>query len=97
MTFEEALKVVDDNKQLIGKRYCGAVIDEFLIVPTNPEQYKNYYNLYIQTLNAQASVVPFINCDLDILVVCDKKRITQEGTFMSLTLSNLLSRSNEIE
>ena len=96
MTFEEALKVVNDNKQLIGKRFCGAIIDEFLIAPTDSEQYKNFYNLYQQTLDAQASVVPFINCDLDILVVCDKKRISQEGIFVCLTLNNLLGRLNEI-
>lgn len=45
MKYEKAIKLVELNKQLIGKKVIGATIDELVIYPTNQ---KSYY-LFIKT------------------------------------------------
>lgn len=96
MTFKEALNLIDENKNLIGKKFRGATIDEFLVAPTDSVQRDQFSRLYIDSLNAQQSALPFINSDVDVLVVCDKHRIRQENFIATMTLFSLLSMTNEI-
>ena len=96
MTFEEAQKKVEENKHLIGKKFRGATIDDLLIVPTDAKLLGNVQRNYTETLEAQIAILPYINYDVDVLVICGKQHLRTTGTFPFITLSQLLSLSNEI-
>ncbi len=79
MNFSEAKKIVDANQHLIGKQWKGAIIDEIIIAPTDFSLRDLFNRIYLQTLNAQQSIKPFINSDVDVVVICNKKAIDDKG------------------
>ena len=97
MTFDEAQKAIDDNKHLIGKKFRGAKIDEFLIVPTDKKLFEIVQRVYVDTLDAQKAILPYVNYDVEVLAICGKQHIRQNSVFPYTILSDLLRLSNEIE
>ena len=83
MKFFEALTVVNQKVHLIGKlRQNGAILDEIIIAPSQGEEYDNFIQTYIDSLDAQKSIAPYIQSDVVVLGVFDKSRITHENTLI---------------
>lgn len=83
MTFKEALSVANTKLELVGKLSMkGAILSEVIIVPSDPHEFTCFKKLYTNSLNAQESIVPFINSDVIVLGVFDKFRIPNEGVFL---------------
>lgn len=94
MRYIDAVKIAEANKHLIGQQWNGAIIDEIIIAPTDSSQWEEYSRMYIQTLNAQQSIVPFMNSDVSVFVVCDKKRIRSQNLFVFSSIYELSKKLN---
>ena len=93
MDFLDAVKIAEANQHLIGKEWKDATIDDIIIVPTNHNQWADFERLYIQTLNAQKAIVPFINSDVDIFVVFNKGHIRTQNLFRFTSIYKVLSET----
>ena len=83
MNFNEALEDVNQKKELVGKlQQNGAILDELIIAPSNSEDYRHFIKTYIDTLNAQQAIIPYIQSDVIVLGVFDKKRIYQDNALI---------------
>ena len=94
MEFLKAVKIADENKHLVGKIVNGMKIDEILIVPTNSEEYKEYMSIYLRTFNAQQSIVPFIDSDVQIRLLGNKHLIRDMHTLMTISIENAIKELN---
>lgn len=95
MTFNEALKLIKDNRNLIGRIVKGAPMDEFVVVPTNPESKAKFEKIYIQTLDAQKAIAPFLSEDVIVRIVCDKKEIRDDNIILYLSLDDAIELIQE--
>ena len=77
MDFFKAVRIAQVNKHLIGQKRKGETIDDIIIVPTNAKSRSKFDDLYKQTLNAQISIAHFMNEDVEVLIVCNKRLIPQ--------------------
>lgn len=83
MKFFEALVVANQKEELIGKLIInGATLDEVIIAPSNAIDYQRFITSYIDTLDAQKSIAPYIEADVKVLGVFDKIRIRQDNAFL---------------
>ena len=83
MKFLEALVVANQKEKLIGRLIKnGATLDEVIIAPSNAEDYQIFIKSYIDTLDAQKSIEPYIESDVNVLGVFDKIRIRQDNAFL---------------
>lgn len=55
MNFLKAVETAEKNKNIVGQKYNGGIIDEIIIYPTNPEMCKKFTLQYINSQNAQLS------------------------------------------
>lgn len=90
MGVQEALEKIDTHKDLLGKQLNEASIDDLIIVPTNIALKRQFEELYISSLDAQAALVPFWDKDVDIMVIFDKHKIRSQNIIFSTTLDNVL-------
>ena len=95
MTFIEALRLIEEHHNLIGKSIRGATIDEFVIVPTNPESRTKFDTIFLQTMDAQKAIAQFINEDVVVMVVCDKKKIRDNNILLYLLLDDAIMMMHE--
>lgn len=80
MNFIDALITVNQKEKFVGRfSKNGATLDEIIIAPSNAEEYQSFIKTYVDTLDAQQSIEPYINSDLIVLGVFDKMRIRQEN------------------
>lgn len=83
MKFLEALAVANQKEKLIGKLIKnGATLDEVIIAPSKVEDYQLFIKNYIDTLDAQKSIAPYIESDVSVLGVFDKIRIRQDNALL---------------
>lgn len=90
MGIQEALEKIDTHKDLLGKQLNRASIDDLIIVPTDIALKRQFEKLYISSLDAQAALVPFLDKDVDIMVIFDKHKIRSQNIIFSTTLDNVL-------
>lgn len=97
MDFQKAIEIKEKNQHLLGMESPkGGTIDEIILVPTN-EMYSNQFQRnYIQCLDGDIAIAPFIGQDVNILVVVDKYRINREAVFLYTDLLNLPEEYNII-
>lgn len=80
MKFKEALLVANEKEKLVKQlKFNGATLDEVLIAPTNPDEFSKFEKSYVDTLNAEAAIVPFMQSDLKVIGVFDKHLIRKEN------------------
>lgn len=80
MTFQNALEVANEKSHLINVlKFHGAILSEIIIALSNSIEFERFKKIYIQTLNAQRAIVPFMQSDLIVLGVFDMHRIQKEG------------------
>jgi len=90
MKLLKAQKIIEQNKHLIGEKYRGAQIDEFIIYPNSESEWDEFRERYLRTLNSDFATEPFLqNANLEIGVVCDKKRISINSIFFHTNIDNL--------
>lgn len=89
MDYREAIKVVEANKHLLGKKMNGAVVDEIIIAPIDMVSWEDFESQYVQTNDAQTSILPYINSDLRVIAVFDKK-LWDQGVFIYAPIDRLL-------
>ena len=75
MNFYEAVKLAKANEHLIGKEYQTGIIDEIIIVPTNEIEFDEYKRIYKRTHDAQKAIVPFMESDVEVRLLINKKLI----------------------
>ena len=80
MNLKGALELKSKNEHLVGLKYRGGTIDEIIIRPKNDEELDIFMKSYIRTLNAEKSLQPFLNSDLDVFAVCEKDKISSAST-----------------
>lgn len=89
MKFFDAVQLADSKKHLVGKTIKGTTLDEIIIVPTSTSEFDAFKLLYVQTLDAQQSIIPFMNSDVDVVGVCDKSKIHKMGLFNYIRISEI--------
>ncbi len=82
MKFTEAVKMADKFKHLIGRKYKGSKLDEIIVVPTDCCELEKFEKMYINTLDAQKSITPFVDSEVRIVAVFDKRQIRQNNLFI---------------
>lgn len=83
MTFLKALEVANEKSHLVNVlKSHEAVLSEIIIAPSDKIEFEQFKKLYIETLDAQEAVVPFMQSDLIVLGVFDKHRILKEGILL---------------
>ena len=96
MNFTDAVKIAEANQHLIGKIWKEATIDESIIAPTDSSQWEEYGRMYVQTLNAQQSIAPFVNYDVEVFVVFDKHSIRTQNLIVYTSIHNLPNQFNVV-
>lgn len=89
MKYKEALEIVNDNISLIGKKTNIGLIDEIIIYPTDENLKEEFKKIYIKTGNANDAINPFINEDVEISAIINKKMIIRQKIFFSSNLENI--------
>lgn len=96
MNFINAVRIAEANQHLIGKVWNGATIEEVIVAPTDTLQWSEFERFYISSLNAQKAIVPFMNSDVGVFVVCDRFRIRTQRLFIYTSISNLPENFNVV-
>jgi hypothetical protein len=97
MNFKEATELKNKNEHLIGQKYRGATIEELIIRPTNGNEFNAFNKSYLTTMNAELSLKPFLESDLDVDVVCDRAKIRTNNLFIRTELENLLDENLDVK
>ncbi|WP_177735193.1 hypothetical protein [Flavobacterium inviolabile] len=95
MEYQKAQEIVTNNQHLIGKTIKGGIIDELVIHPTEQESYDNFVTSYIQSGNANLSIQPYRNQDVNVFAIIEKGRINAQGIFLHASLDSI-STEHEI-
>lgn len=75
MNFLDAVKLAKSNEHLVGKKYLNGRIDEVIIVPTDKTEFDEYKRNYRLTHNAQKAIVPYMESDVEVLLLFNKQLI----------------------
>lgn len=89
MDFFKAVKLAKANDHLVGKAVKGAIIDEIIIMPTNEEEQKAYWQCFTQYLDAQRAIVPFMTSDVEVFALFNKKTIRSDNLSVTCNIVNL--------
>jgi hypothetical protein len=86
MDFDIAVKLKKENQELIGKNVNGATIDEIWIYPTDTESYKKFLELYRRHFDADQAIAPFVNENVEIRCLMDKRTFITRNILVYLSL-----------
>lgn len=87
MKFLEAVELASKKSNLIGTSTDnGGTIDDIIIVPTDRLEQEIFIRNYLISFDAQQSIVPYMNSDVQVLAVIDKKRIREQNIFLYTTI-----------
>ena len=89
MKYEEARMLVEKNRHLIGKKYKGRFIDEIIIYPIDPMYLAVFKQEYYSTLDAVESIKPFIDFEVNVTAIVDKKMIVEDNMILFVSLEDL--------
>ena len=89
MDFFKAVKLAKANEHLVGKAVKGAIVDEIIIMPTNEEERKAYWQYFTQYLDAQRAIVPFMTSDVEVFALFNKRLIRSENLPVTCNIVNL--------
>lgn len=87
MEFKKALNIKELNEHLIGKFYKNARIDELFIYPKNKQSLDKFMELYLDSGNAEESLLPFLNDnDFHVAVLCEKEKLISFGYYAPIDI-----------
>lgn len=79
MRFEQAKKLQQEKQSLIGTiDEKGFRIDGFIIVPSNNDSQVSFFQAYMFSNNAEASILPFVNEEVELWAI-DTKHLKEAG------------------
>lgn len=79
MTYEEALHIVESRKNQPNRIDSnGFSYDDIIIVPTNPQQQKIFFQAFMQNQDAQSAIVPFMHEDVSVWAI-ETKHMNDAG------------------
>lgn len=93
MKFDQAIKLIAENNHLLGKKEAHGFIDELIICPTDPELFEKFKENYRLTLDWKKSISPYLNEDVNILCVINKREIRVRNLFYFKTLQEIHQNS----
>ena len=67
MNLEQAAKLYEDVKYLVGSKIDILTIDKILIVPNNNSERNQYLEIYLKTNNSNIALAPFLKSDLTVI------------------------------
>ena len=97
MNIKDATELKNKNLHLIGQKYRGGTIDEIIIRPKNDEELEIFMKLYIRSMNAEKSLLPFLKSDLHVFVVCEKDKIRTSNLILMTEIENLLDEKLDVK
>lgn len=89
MKYGDAKKLVEKYSDFIGKKFRGIIIDEIIIYPTDSVCFAAFEREYYSTLDAVESIKPFIDLDVNVTAIIDKKGIIQGNMLLFISLEEL--------
>jgi len=89
MKFDKATKLIAENNHLLGKKEAHGFIDELIIYPTDPASFEKFKENYCLTLDWKKSISPYLNEDVNILCVINKREIRVRNLFYFKTLKEI--------
>ena len=70
MDYNEALVVKGKNLNLIGStNNQGFAISQLIIIPSDPNSQKEFMRLFLQSMNSDSAIQPFIKEDLEVWAI----------------------------
>ena len=82
MNFENASKLRQDLLNLIGRKIDTLTIDEVVIAPIEDREFKQFAHIYLRTYNAELAIQPFMESELTVKFIFNKKDIDNSGLFL---------------
>ncbi len=89
MDFFNAIKLAEANEHLVGKEVNGNVIDEIIIMPTDEREQEHYKQYFVQYMDAQRAIAPFMTSDVDVYALFQKNSIRSTGFIAVWRIDNL--------
>ena len=88
MTYEEALTVVEKNKDLIGTTTeKNFVIGDIAIVPSDEVNRNSFFRYYVITRDWRTGILPYINGDMRVWAI-DTYHMTKNHVLFYNDISN---------
>lgn len=70
MEIKKARQVKEKNEQIIGlKDEKGFTATSIIIVPSNPHHNEQFLKLFIESKDAELSLIPYLNEDLEVWAI----------------------------
>ena len=89
MDFFNAVKLAEANEHLVGKVVNRDVIEEIIIMPTDEREQELYKQYFVQYMDAQRAIAPFMTSDVDVYALFQKHLIRTTGFFVVWKINNL--------
>lgn len=89
MDFFNAVRLAEANEHLVGKEVNRNVIDEIIIMPTDEREQEQYKQCFVQYMNAQRAIAPFMTSDVEVYALFQKHLIRSTGFFVVWKINNL--------
>lgn len=89
MTFQESHVLAHANEKLVGTIFYEETIEELLIVPTDKFLHDKFFKEYCSTLNAQSAILPFMDTDVEVVVLFKKSHIYQGEPIITTNIYNI--------
>lgn len=86
MNFIEAIEIAKHKSTLIGSNIGGHILDDILVVPTNPSELKQFQQLFLETLDPYKSIAPFMNTDVKVIGIFNKQLIREQNIFCYMNI-----------
>ena len=97
MLYKEALRLVEKNQHLIGRKYKGAIIDDIIVFPQKESSMNFFFELYSQTLNYEESISSFMDeQEFYVAVICEKDKLHKMGYFAPVSIDLIENSDLEI-
>lgn len=79
MTYEEAVQFME-SKHIQPNQVDsnGFSYDDIIIVPTNPDSQKSFFQAFLRSQNAKESIAPYIHEDVAVWAI-DTKHLNDAG------------------
>lgn len=97
MNLIEATELKNKNKHLIGQQYKGGTIDEIIIRPNNDKELEFFMKSYLRTMNAEKSLQPFLNSDLQVFVVFNIAEMKKSSVIWMTEIESLLKENLDVK
>lgn len=94
MDYQKAKELITNNQHLIGKTIKGGIIDELLIYPTEEKSYDRFIKSYIKSGDANNSLLPYKNQDVNVIAIIEKGRINANGILLHASLEAIAIEHN---